>query len=281
MQKFALLILLFCTKSFADYQETCDQASQPTEYKYCIVKSENSSPENLIFYFHGSGGNEHEWSKVFPRYLKYWENQNVLPPTIVTISFGPSWYLIPQVNPPSGAISMNVFAEQIMPALEQMAVGTSAKKRSLVGASMGGVNAALVFLSDLSTLPQIYNVALLSPGFVDLSPWASDEDIEAYSNKYGANPDLLKYIAQLSQSLAPTQEAWNKLSPLEQVKVPLKNPPRLFVMANIDDKNFFRGAEAFVENAKQAIPSVKWVTWPGNHLHFQEDDMSLADFLTQ
>jgi pimeloyl-ACP methyl ester carboxylesterase len=275
-----IILILHSPHAKADYQEKCEQATKPIKYDYCSLVEPSSRSFNVIFYFHGSGGNAKEASKIFPKYLGYWQSHGLEIPTVISVSFGTNWYLVPKsaFAPSSGLLE--VVTDHLMNDLEARILGRTATSRTVVGVSMGGVNAALLSLTDRPHLP-IAKVAMLAPGLVDLSPWASDQQISDYAKEYGSDQDLLIHIGKLSQSLVSSEAEWMAISPLVRITTPPQSPLQLFVMGNIEDKNFYHGAERFADEAKKSIPLVDWVPWPGGHSHFVWDDPALPEFLTR
>ena len=69
------------------------QAGVPT-WKYCMHRYAKSSKDVLI-YFHGLGADETDWSNgdLTQKMLATWREKNIPIPLVISISFGPTWFL--------------------------------------------------------------------------------------------------------------------------------------------------------------------------------------------
>jgi len=93
-----------------------------------------------------------------------WQHSGALPPTVVTVSYGPTWLLAPKGEQPDSGLLQD-FIEHL-PVIKD---GLGApRRRLLLGESMGDLNALVAGL----TYPAQFNkVAALCPGVYNLSPF--------------------------------------------------------------------------------------------------------------
>jgi len=72
-----------------------------------------------------------------------WQDTRVLPPTVVTVSYGPTWLLTPKGRRPNSGLLDDLMIR--MPEIEARA--GAPRHRMLMGESMGGLNVLIAGLS--------------------------------------------------------------------------------------------------------------------------------------
>jgi S-formylglutathione hydrolase FrmB len=256
---------------------TCVDETKPVPWTYCKTVTEGSTNGDILYHFHGKGGNAKTWTDTdyyTIQIRKEWASRGQQPPTVVSISFGPVWLLVEKNKSPASGL-FEVFTQVVMPTVEKSLPQFSGR-RLLVGESMGGFNASQV---ALKAGEQFNRVAILCPPMVELSPFASQQDIQAFVTAYKARPELVAQMIQISQHFMPEASDWNKHSPLLLAPTNLTwRSPKLYVSCGLyDEWGFFPGAERFAEIAEQRGARVQWRPIYGGHC--ATDIKSLAAFL--
>jgi S-formylglutathione hydrolase FrmB len=278
---FALFALSFIVSrhAHAAFEATCGEVNESSSYRYCIVKEPKSQSKDVLYYLHGSGGDEKEWEMMIPALSKHWDAKGIQAPTVISVSFGPIWYLMAQ-NSSARSGLLNKFVSEVMPKMEKLAVSGDVAARSILGTSMGGFNATQ-FISSKVAHPEFQKIALFCPGLMEISPWASEAEAKEYSEKYGVHPGLIGHVSQLVKAHVPDEKTWNEeVSPyVKATKLGEPGSPEVFIAANAQDDRFLQGTKVFAELAQKASGAVQFKSWPGEHCTPNEDDPSLADFL--
>ena len=106
----------------------CGRAGGKRAYKYCITRTPGSQNQDILWFFHGSGGSEKTWVKSdSTRSVQdLWAQQGFDPPTVISISFAAQYILRQQAadakkDPYSGLL--NKVVDEVMPFLESKVGG--------------------------------------------------------------------------------------------------------------------------------------------------------------
>lgn len=287
----ALLFIIVCSTAFSAPRLTQWCFNQETRFekrsiswKYCLFVTEGSKNTDVLYHFHGlmrdnieTGG----WSALSGHYglpvREQWEKLGFEAPLVVSISFGELW-LLGETN--SSAVS-GLYEFLLRAAIPEIEKNINSNigligKRHLVGESMGGFNVSQLILKS----PRLFSkAAMLSPAIANLSPFATAEEIQAYIETTGANPDLVESSILMAKYFFPTPEDWAKHSPLELAPLNLGNEtPQMYVSCGDKDEfGFFQGAELFSRIGVEKTLDFTWVHISGGN-HHAVDPISLAGF---
>jgi enterochelin esterase-like enzyme len=133
---------------------------------YCIYRDRRGSNGDVLYHMHGRNLDERIWNDdtYFTAMLQHeWQQGQALPPTVVTLSYGPSWLLTPRGRKADSGLLNDLMAR--LPVIEAR-VGRP-RRRLLMGESMGGLN---VLIAGLSYPDRFARVAALCPGVYATSP---------------------------------------------------------------------------------------------------------------
>ena len=253
--------------------------NQSVQWDYCISKTENSRNDDLVYLLHGAGGDEKTWTQwpAFQGVRDRWEKNGTQAPIIVTVSFGPIWLLIDRNSSPQSGL-IDIFVKEVMPHVEQkLLAGTAIKNRHLLGLSMGGYNGSQLALKA----PRAFKDAVLAcPGILTVSPYAPQQEIDAYISRTGADKDFVSAILKISKNYFPDPSSWKSNEPLRLARMRFgSTSPSLYISCGrTDEGGFFEGAESLAKIAEANDVKVKWEALAGGHCVMNSD--AIADFLT-
>jgi pimeloyl-ACP methyl ester carboxylesterase len=179
--------------------------------------------------------------------LKFWELAHVERPTIVTISWGPTWVLKDD--------KLIAFASEIVPQLDAMLSAAPAGRRMVLGTSMGGLNAFLAW----AALPQLFQAAAFQcPAFTQVSPFASGLDKVLRAREIASTstrgtvqqvketPERYEQLDLLSEIFTPyfaSTDEWLAYQPPSVVKALAGHAlPPAYLIHNAQDQFGFDGA---------------------------------------
>jgi pimeloyl-ACP methyl ester carboxylesterase len=274
---FVLAAMSASAVSFASDDECATQTTQGVEWSYCISKTDGSRNPDLAYFFHGIYGSENDWSND-RKIQEAWNEAHLDAPTVVSVSFGNVWLLSSKEGSELTGKLMDIFLHTVIPQIEKQ-LGGLRGKRLLIGKSMGGFNAAEVYLWN----PELFSaVALLCPALSPISPYASDEDVQNFIERTSSNPFLVHRARDVARTMFTTEAQWNAISPQLVASTLIKgNSPRLYVSIGREDGyGFFGGAEEFSKVAQsKAVSDVQWVPVDGGHCAF--DPLALVRFLVK
>lgn len=245
---------------------TCSgEQIQGVAFRYCYRDLSTTNSNDIIYFFHGLEGSEETW---FTQYLgtlliqKWWKHWGYRP-RIVTVSFGPQWLLVNNQRYPL----LPLFLKKIMPFLEKKVGGLKMGHRHLIGQSMGGFNAAEVALQSPGTFQR---VALLCPAITTVGPYSSDQEIESYIDRTGAQPKLVRRMLAISRAVFLNQADWVRHDPLLLLKKYRDHTKsKFYISVGLDDGyGFQEGAHQFYLLAKTEAFFSKWLPVPGGHCSF-------------
>ena len=254
-------------------------------FSYAVIEDDESSNADLVYVFHGGGGDETEVAYVAERLSAEWKKLGYQPPRFAGLSFGKIWMLAQGTGSPQSGL-MDVFAGEFMPLVEKKLLANKAiGRREAIGHSMGGLNSLNLALLRPGLVSK---VGLLSPALLPLSPFANDGEIADFVKRSGA-PESLgpKYIGvreylDLLKQVLLTKAQWRKISPDAQIPrlataIPKEKLPRFYVSAGVQDKMYFLGGEHCADLLRRAGWPLTWDKRPGGHGDI--DWPGLAEFL--
>jgi pimeloyl-ACP methyl ester carboxylesterase len=266
----------------------CGHIAQKVKWDYCITRTENSQNEDIVYVLHGAGGDESTWTRwpAFQDVRARWEKTGFQAPIIVALSFGPIWLLAdPNSSPHSGLF--DVFTKVVMPYVEQrlltdrlvdrLARAAPNRKRRILGFSMGGFNGSQLILK----MPHAFKSAVLAcPAIFTFSPFAPQQEIDAYISRTGAIKDFVNSSLTATKDFFPDEAAWQADSPLRlaQTKFGAASPAVYVSCGRTDEGGFYEGAQAFAKSAKTRGANIKWESLAGGHCVMNAE--AIADFLS-
>jgi len=292
-------ILFMCSDQKASYHEddltsACYVYTSPIPWSYCETNTMGGDPSHLLYYFHGKGGNEKTWLQSNRQIRARWREKGIAAPTVISITFGEKWLLAPKnANPKSGLLDF--FWQVVLPRVESNRQHP-VKKRSVMGVSMGGYNAAQL----LFRRPGLFQKGVLvHPAITTVSPYAADWQIDEYTDTVRQRTKDLKYmiksilhhtdqaktnveiIFETSKTFFPDNASWEESSPLRLIET-ITNPdrPSLFISCGTRDEfGLFAGAETLATKAREQNMNIIWQPLKGGHGII--DSVAVADFLSR
>ena len=156
--------------SFRPATQTCGANGS---LRYCIYRDRRGTNGDILYHLHGRNLDERIWND--DTYLttmvhSEWQRSGALPPTVVELSYGPTWLLTPKGEKADSGLLDDMMRR--LPAIEAK-VGRP-RRRLLMGESMGGLN---VLIAGLSHPSRFAKIASLCPGLYTVSPFASFSEI--------------------------------------------------------------------------------------------------------
>lgn len=259
-------------------QECENETTGQVEWSYCVSQVPGSKNSDRVYFLHGLLGSERSWESQADTYEQEWARLGKDAPTVVSISFGRIWLMSHASGSEVAGRHLEIFTKTAIPLLEKK-LGVTGGRRFLYGRSMGGFNAAEVYLWH----PELFSrVALICPALAEISPWASDEEVDQYIQRSGASSFLVHQAQRIAQENFTSEEKWALIAPLVAGKTQIKgsSPQLLVTIGQSDDYGFFEGTKQFAELAqKQRVPSVQWLPVSGGHC--AGDDAAIAKFLVE
>lgn len=247
----ATLILLPFAKaedsSEKEGQKICETRDlQGVTFRYCAFIGDRKKNRDLVYFLHGAGGNEQQWlgDNMFdgaPLY-SYWKRQRKAAPTVISISFQTGQWVVSDLPIPGQQLSYReIIEQQVFPYVEGRWPLGSKGRRMIMGTSMGGYNAYVLWLSS----PQLYaKAAPLCAGVSDLSPYAGNDEMEKLLNRKSGwfnRPVKADALQTYKKIFGPffqgSTEVWlkNRAQALVKAKGKYKNS-RLYVSYNKGDE---------------------------------------------
>ncbi|MBD2840817.1 hypothetical protein IB285_00950 [Erythrobacter sp. KMU-140] len=151
--------------------------------RYCVSRAKGGTNGDVVYHLHGRNLEETIWNDdtYYTGLIQAeWQRTGTLPPTVVTMSYGPTWLLAPNGTQPDSGL-LEDFMKRM--ALIEEELGEP-ERRLLLGESMGGLN---VLVAGLTYSSQFDKVAALCPGVYALSPFASFQEMKDAARRNGAN----------------------------------------------------------------------------------------------
>lgn len=259
--------------TFTPATQTCGQLE---ELHYCINQPAGARQGDVVYHLHGRKLDAQSWND--PTYFTAqvqgeWQRQGRAAPTVVTLSYGPEWLLTPR-----GQAQRSGLLDRIGPQIEQIEARLgSARRRMLVGESMGGLNVLVLALSQPG---RFHKVAALCPGVYVDSPFASLQDLRAALERTGADPKIAFGVWWLARRHVANDAEWSRVSPLALVETLAHAPrrPALYLSCGLYDRyGNFEGTQQLAARAQQLGIATEWHPLYGGHCAV--DVASLARFL--
>lgn len=264
------------TDSPASDPVECHEQKFPVKWAFCIYAGEDSG-ERVVYFFHGLGHSEKTWGEkrgVGALLRDQWQLDGKKRPTVITVSFGPQWFIASRNGSKYGGL-LEAFPVLVIPTVEAK-LAKAPEERVLIGESMGGFNATQVAFK----LPKLFaRISMLCPPITEIGPFADEATITKFIEETGATRELVEGAAKLSQAFFPTQEAWDAAAPLNLVaKADAKTTPPLQVTCgNRDEYGFYPGSRKFALIARERGLDVQWRSLLAGHCAM--DAKSTARFL--
>lgn len=250
--------------------------------RYCIARQAGSPSPDVLYYFHGLNDDEKFWLKEVgaPLYAR-WRSRGVPAPTVVSLSihryrWGNFWLLSERNRGSDVSGDLERIAERAMPEVEQM-LGHVRGRRLLMGASMGGFNAAQLYLKYGARFSR---VALVCPAVTIVSPFASKLDLWAYYWRTSASWYNVLGAVQLVKRVFPTEADYFREAPLTLIDTQLsaRSAP-LHVSCGADDEyGFDEGSREFVRRAELRGVQAVYQELPVGTRHGVPNGAAVADF---
>lgn len=259
--------------SFTPARQQCGQQGN---LRYCVHTAAAGANGDVVYHLHGRNLEAEVWND--PSYYTaqlqaFWQRAGRLPPTVISLSYGPVWLLAPKGQAEHSGLLETIWPDIL--ALEAR-LGTP-RRRLLLGESMGGLNSLVL---GLSRARQFDKVAALCPAVYRDSPFSPLGDIRAGLVRTGADPRVIAGIWQLSRRYVSSADEWRRLSPLaliEAVDVPASRL-HLYLSAGLYDRyGLFEGTEQLAQRAAQRGVPTDWHPLYGGHCAV--DIASLGAFL--
>jgi pimeloyl-ACP methyl ester carboxylesterase len=260
---------------FTPASQQCDQEGA---LRYCMHRAAGGVNGDVVYHLHGRNLEAEAWND--PSYFTamvqaHWQNAGLLPPTVISLSYGPVWLLAPKGQAEHSGLLDTIWAD--ISAIE-VRVGKP-RRRLLMGESMGGLNSLVLGLSH----PRHFDkVAALCPNVYLDAPFAPLSEIREAMVRTGAEPRIIFGIWQLSRQYVSTAEEWQRLSPLALIEGAAVEQarPSLYLSAGLYDRyGLYEGTERLAQRAAQRGLPTEWHPLYGGHCAI--DIASLAAFLVR
>ncbi|MES3038996.1 MAG: alpha/beta hydrolase-fold protein [Bdellovibrionota bacterium] len=265
---------------------SCYKIHTPVTASYCIYRADENPSDDILYYFHGLGGNETSWGDKFyytEQIRQQWKSEGKKIPTVVTISFGQIWLLASKNSSPYSGL-LDFVAGALIPGIESQ-LGGFKGKRILMGESMGGFNSIQMALKT----SMFERTAIICAPMAQLSPWATPEEIKAYTegtvawayytatNNQAAVTQSIERMITLSRQFYPTPAEWATGNPLVLAASPKSRPDLYITVGFYDNYASYEATGKFVEILRANGANVEWrPQWGG---HCVVDIPSVAKFL--
>jgi pimeloyl-ACP methyl ester carboxylesterase len=261
--------------NFKPASQQCDQAGP---LRYCVHRAAGGVNGDVVYHLHGRNLEAEVWND--PTYFTalvqaHWQNADRLPPTVISLSYGPVWLLAAKGQAEHSGLLDTIW--QDIRTIEAR-VGKP-RRRMLMGESMGGLNSLVLGLSQAQHFDK---VAALCPAVYRDSPFATLTEIREAMVRTGAEPRIVFGIWQLSREFVASADEWRRFSPLaliESAAFPGARPS-LYLSAGLYDRyGLFEGTERLAQRAAQRGLPTEWRPLYGGHCAI--DIASLGEFLVR
>lgn len=257
-------------------KKECFEGGSSRAFKYCIHTAEQGVNGDVAFFLHGRNLSEQIWNDdtfYTAMIQKYFADQKIKPPTVVTVSFGPVWLVTPKNQREKGGL-LDVIYNEVIPTVEQK---TGAPKRRIIfGESMGGTNSLVTALNSKKLFAK---AGILCPGIYKITPFAPFGEVQEFIKRTGADPKIIYGIRALGLMHVSTPEEWKAISPIDLLEtVNPEDMPEFYLSVGLYDKyGNYEGVEHFVKRARERGLKIQWRPLYGNHCVV--DVPSIAEFL--
>lgn len=282
------LLLWLSVNAFAsDFKSQCSKFSPPLTGGYCVHSPTGNSSGDILYYLHGRGNSEFTWQEnwYYTAQLRdEWKKNGVSYPTVVSVSFGPTWILA-EKNSSNNSGLFEIFTARVIPSIEAQIGGLNGR-RIVFGDSMGGFNSI-----QLALKTSLFSKAgILCSPMSEISPFAPEKKILEhikqssawqYYKDYDPNAvlDSVKAVIELTHAFYPSESDWSKADPIPLAK-DSKSSTELYVAVGFYDRfAAYEGNEKFVSVLQSLGFKVDWRPQWGGHCAI--DIQSLAKFLVE
>ncbi len=233
--------------------------------RYTVIPGER---DQIIYYLHGLGRDENEWrrNKIARSLGDVFQPQ----PTVIGVSFGRDALLLE--NRDGGRLQFLVDeALEIIEGQHQLAP----RERFLMGESLGGHNAAQIYLHR----PEVFDrVVLIAPAILPMPDERSFVSAWRMGEAVGANISArlrlsLMWRTKFGAMLRQNQPLLTKVERLASVD----SPPLFVTCGQHDQWGFHDSGREFAARARSRGAQVVWQSVPGSHS--TADPHSIAGFL--
>ena len=263
------------TVGFTPALQHCDQVGS---LRYCVNRAAGGVNGDVVYHLHGRNLEAEIWND--PTYFtalvqQHWQGTGALPPTVITLSYGPAWLLTPKGQAAQSGLLDTIWND--IAAIEAR-VGTP-RHRMLMGESMGGLNSLVLGLSQARHFDK---VAALCPNVYLDSPFSPFSHIRSAMVRTGADPRVAFGIWRLAQRYVSNAEEWQRISPLALIEGVTKQAtrPSLYLSAGLYDRyGLYEGTERLAQTSAQRGMPTEWHPLYGGHCAV--DIASLGAFLVR
>lgn len=281
-----------CEKVKRDYGTTeckdgrCEQKGYQSEFNFCIHQPTESKSKDILYYMHGFGDSHTAWvDSQFPESFVHFKRMHMLfgdvHPTVVTISYGNSWILTPELKdkdkhpkrdkPPQDA-NIETFRDLVLGLERRFELNGD---RFILGYSMGGFN-TIQLISNPLTKSMFKKVVLVNAMLpICCVPFECGNPacwIIAGKIFEGAPVVIIESNFQGKEHYEPN-------NPFGALSVNLddKTPPVHYQSALDDDWRFFVRAPEWTELAKSRGVDVTLIEHKGSHNYL--NPVKIVEFL--
>jgi hypothetical protein len=253
MMKLLLALFIISFSAQAAETATCGKEAGPHPYGWCISETKESKNQDVLYFFHGGGGNgeANSWTQdpAFVSIKDQWKEAGYDSPRVIEVSFGPIWLLLPKGKKNNSGL-LEFFVDEVMPKMEAKLSGGNVAKRKLLGHSMGGLNGAELIMQR----PELFQAAaLMAPSFLGISPFADAATQKEYEQSRGMREGWATNVMKIARAYVENEEEWNKVSPTIIAPKKLSNRSAdILVSVGRKDVMFYEEAKLFAAQAKQA-----------------------------
>jgi Putative esterase len=257
------------------FQPAVQSCGTDGSLRYCVYRDRRGTNGDIVYHLHGRRLDERVWNDdtYFTAMLQSeWQRNGTLPPTVVTLSYGPTWLLTPKGAKPDSWLLEQMMAS--LPVIEAK-IGRP-RRRLLLGESMGGLN---VLVAGLSYPDRFIKIAALCPGVYKTSPFASLSSIRASMERTGADPKIVFGVWMMARHYVANDVEWHRISPLDLIAQAGPRSPSLYLSNGLYDAyGNFEGTERLAQLARDRGVRTEWHPLYGGHCAI--DAASLAAFLS-
>ena len=260
-------------------KECYSAESAGVPWKYCVyTPAEGKSSGRLAYMLHGRSLDENAWNDdtyYTSMIQQYWQKNKITPPTVVAVSFGKVWLLAPKGKMPASGL-VELFAGAVIPEVEKR-VGVP-QERILFGESMGGLNSLVLGLRKNSLFKKV--AALCAPVYLG-TPFDSNEDLEKFYERTGADRQTMAGVIQLAKVFYSDKNEWDNAAPIKVLEqMDTKSAPKMYLSCGLYDKyGNYEGAEHLANLAQEKAIGLEWRPLYGPHCAV--DIPSVAEFLAK
>ncbi|PIS10187.1 MAG: hypothetical protein COT73_10745 [Bdellovibrio sp. CG10_big_fil_rev_8_21_14_0_10_47_8] len=248
----SLFLGLWTESAHAEFQNSqCGQSNSKSQrYNWCIYSSGQKAPsQDVIYYFHGIRRDERAWGELnfHAPIITEWQKQRGYAPYVISVSYGGEWTLT------DTSLHGNRYTEFVNTVMKEMEQRLPAPplKRYLIGESMGGYNASLLWLKN----PELFEkVSIGCPAIAQIGPFSSSKEVNAYISRTGANAFYVQMVLDVGKNEFANEKEYSEFNSLllaQNLKPPVKTP--IYISCgDRDDFGFFEGAQLLYQAATKA-----------------------------